>query len=142
MMQLIKESLDALGVKHKDGPTGEDERGEILRLRIGGHDKRRITFKGWVELENFRYGETDGSFCLMTRDVVGLVSSSISEFELTAIGKSYFVAPAVESTGSVTSRGSSCAPQMTTSRFSWVGKAAITTEMCLINALPLYTMLY
>ncbi|OJA13780.1 hypothetical protein AZE42_07455 [Rhizopogon vesiculosus] len=74
MMQLIKESLDALGVKHKDGPTGEDERGEIYRLRIGGHDKRRITFKGWIELENFRYAETDGSFCLMTRDAGNPIS--------------------------------------------------------------------
>lgn len=74
MMQLIKESLDAVGVKHKDGPTAEDERGEILRLRIGGHDKRRITFKGWVELEKFHYAETDGSFCLMTRDVGNPIS--------------------------------------------------------------------
>ncbi|KAG1730390.1 kinase-like domain-containing protein [Suillus paluster] len=74
MMQLIKESLSALGVKHKDGPTGEDEGGEVLRLRVGGYDKRRITFKGWVELENFRYAETDGSFCLMTRDVGNPIS--------------------------------------------------------------------
>lgn len=74
MMELIKESLTALGVKHKDGPTGEDERGEILRLRVGGYDKRRITYKGWVELENFRYAETDGSFCLMTRDVGNPIS--------------------------------------------------------------------
>jgi serine/threonine-protein kinase Chk1 len=83
MMQLIKESLDAVGVKYKDGRTAEDERGEILRLRIGGHDKRRITFKGWVELENFRYAETDGSFCLMTRDVVGLFPLSTPGSELT-----------------------------------------------------------
>jgi serine/threonine-protein kinase Chk1 len=82
MMQLIKESLTALDVKHKDGPTGEDERGEILRLRIGGFDKRKIAFKGWVELENFRYAETDGSFCLMTRDVVGFVSFSVFQCEL------------------------------------------------------------
>ncbi|KAG0696764.1 kinase-like domain-containing protein [Suillus ampliporus] len=74
MMQLIKESLSTLDVKHKDGPTGEDERGEVLRLRVGGYDKRRITFKGWVELENFRYAETDGSFCLMTRDVGNPIS--------------------------------------------------------------------
>lgn len=74
MMQLIKESLTALGVKHKDGPTGEDERGEILRLRVGGYDKRNIAFKGWVELENFRYAETDGSFCLMTRDLGNPIS--------------------------------------------------------------------
>lgn len=74
MMQLIKESLTALDVKHRDGPTGEDERGEILRLRIGGFDKRKIAFKGWVELENFRYAETDGSFCLMTRDVGNPIS--------------------------------------------------------------------
>ncbi|KAG1719656.1 kinase-like domain-containing protein [Suillus lakei] len=74
MMQLIKESLTALDVKHKDGPTDEDERGEILRLRVGGCDKRKIAFKGWVELENFRYAETDGSFCLMTRDVGNPIS--------------------------------------------------------------------
>jgi serine/threonine-protein kinase Chk1 len=82
MMQLIKESLTALGVKHRDGPTGEDEQGEILRLRVGGCDKRNIAFKGWVELENFRYAETDGSFCLMTRDVVCFVSFFVSECEL------------------------------------------------------------
>lgn len=74
MMQLIKESLTALGVKHKDGPTGEDERGEILRLRVGGYDKRNTAFRGWVELENFRYAETDGCFCLMTRDVGNPIS--------------------------------------------------------------------
>ncbi|KAG1726483.1 hypothetical protein EDB19DRAFT_1643463, partial [Suillus lakei] len=41
----------------------------IHRLRVGGCDKRKIACKGWVELENFRYAETDGSFYLMTRDV-------------------------------------------------------------------------
>lgn len=89
MMQLIKESLTALGVKHKDGPTGEDEGGEILRLRVGGYDKRNIAFKGWVELENFRYAETDGSFCLMTRDVGNPISWR-------QLWKSLILSPAVD----------------------------------------------
>ncbi|KAG2047184.1 Pkinase-domain-containing protein [Suillus hirtellus] len=89
MMQLIKESLTALGVKYKDGPTGEDERGEILRLRVGGYDKRNIAFKGWVELENFSYAETDGSFCLMTRDLGNPISWR-------QLWKSLILSPAVD----------------------------------------------
>ncbi|KAI0073808.1 Pkinase-domain-containing protein [Panus rudis PR-1116 ss-1] len=74
LLPLIEEALDDLGVKHnppeflpsKDA-SGEDDKGRI-QMRIGGFDKRRLMFKGYVKLENFEYGNYKGTFCLMHRD--------------------------------------------------------------------------
>ncbi|KAI0916514.1 hypothetical protein AcV5_002985 [Taiwanofungus camphoratus] len=70
LMSLIQESLTELGVKWK--PPMEVDEGEgtekFFRMRIGGHDKRRVMFKGWVVLEHFSYAEHKGSFCVMQRD--------------------------------------------------------------------------
>lgn len=55
--------------KLKEGGTNDP----ILRLRVGGYDRRKVMFKGWVELENFRYADAEGSFCIMQRDDVSLL---------------------------------------------------------------------
>ncbi|KAF8190055.1 kinase-like domain-containing protein [Pholiota molesta] len=66
---LIHESLEALGVKCKPAPPIADgPSGERHRLRIGGWDKRRQMFKGWVDVERFAYRGAEGSFCVMRRD--------------------------------------------------------------------------
>ncbi|KZP04235.1 Pkinase-domain-containing protein [Athelia psychrophila] len=62
---LAKGSLEQLGVKCKMGPAME---GGAQRLRVGGYDRRKVMFKGWVEIERFAYGGTEGSFCMMQRD--------------------------------------------------------------------------
>lgn len=49
---------------------GGGDGGLQYRLRIGGFDKRKVMFKGWVEVEPFEYRGSDGSFCVMQRDEV------------------------------------------------------------------------
>lgn len=44
----------------------------------GGLDERKEGFKGWVEVEAFRWSGGEGSFCVMRRDKVGSLSFSIS----------------------------------------------------------------
>lgn len=40
---------------------------------MGGYDKRKIVYKGWIELETFsRTKHASGAFCVMQRDVVRL----------------------------------------------------------------------
>lgn len=71
LINLIQEALsqfEEFGVKYKDPVADTDEDGPILRMRIGGHDRRKLMFKGTVELENFSYGGITGSFCIMHRD--------------------------------------------------------------------------
>ena len=72
-MALIKESLEGLGVKCKLSIKDADT--SILRLRIGGYDRRKVMFKGWVDVECFRYSGTEGSFCMMQRDEVSALNS-------------------------------------------------------------------
>ncbi|TDL20604.1 CAMK/CAMKL/CHK1 protein kinase [Rickenella mellea] len=66
LMPLIMQSLQNLGVKCKaaEQPPGSHS----LRLRVGGFDRRKEMFKGWVEVENFSYRGDEGSFCVMQRD--------------------------------------------------------------------------
>ncbi|KAF9239876.1 kinase-like domain-containing protein [Melanogaster broomeanus] len=68
LIDLIKESLDSFGVKYKDAPAVEGQ-GVAFRLRVGGYDKRKIMYKGWVEVENYSHPEFSGAFCIMQRDV-------------------------------------------------------------------------
>ena len=73
MMKLIHESLLNFNVKCRasDPATpGAETSGAQLRLRIGGMDRRKVRFKGWVNVENFVYGDVRGSFVLMQRDEV------------------------------------------------------------------------
>jgi serine/threonine-protein kinase Chk1 len=79
-MSLIKESLEGLGVKcklnTKDTDTGNIS---IWRLRVGGYDRRKVMFKGWVEIELFGYSGKEGSFCIMQRDEVYVPSGRVDE---------------------------------------------------------------
>ena len=77
-MQLIQEALTDLGVKHKppvvaqsqaSGDQGSHEP-VLLKMRIGGFDKRKLMFKGMIELEDFEYAGHSGTFCVMHRDQV------------------------------------------------------------------------
>ena len=67
LLPIIQESLEAMNVRCKAAPS---EPGAPLRLRIGGYDKRKIMFKGWVTVEKFVYGGNEWTFCVMQRDVV------------------------------------------------------------------------
>ncbi|KAF9647634.1 Pkinase-domain-containing protein [Thelephora ganbajun] len=67
MMKLIHESLLSFNVKCR--ASDPVSRGTIisdvqLRLRIGGMDRRKVRFKGWVTVENFVYGDAEGSFVI------------------------------------------------------------------------------
>ena len=82
MIEIIQESLEALNVKCKLSPlpeAAEDQKQEnsrangVIKLRIGGFDRRKQKFKGWVEVEKFSYRGITGSFCLMKRDEVGFL---------------------------------------------------------------------
>ncbi|OSX62299.1 hypothetical protein POSPLADRAFT_1046659 [Postia placenta MAD-698-R-SB12] len=74
LLPLIQEALTDLGVKWKEavevelGTTRDGVEDIMLRMRIGGHDPRRLLFKGWVELEDFSYAGKEGGFCVMLRD--------------------------------------------------------------------------
>jgi serine/threonine-protein kinase Chk1 len=94
LRECIVAALGALGVKHKDAPPAEaaayaddasaeaagdagDAGTGALRLRVGGLDARRETFKGWIEIEPYvhrRGGDgaqgAQGSFCVLRREVV------------------------------------------------------------------------
>ncbi|PCH37133.1 CHK1 protein kinase [Wolfiporia cocos MD-104 SS10] len=83
LLPLIQDALTELKVKWKpavavdlnSGDDGETNNGDgdkfkekLIRMRIGGYDRRRLLFKGWVELEHFTYNGTEGTFCVMQRD--------------------------------------------------------------------------
>lgn len=73
MMRLIHESLLSFNVKCRASdpvPRDADNSDVQLRLRIGGMDKRKVRFKGWVTVENFVCGDVEGSFIVMQRDEV------------------------------------------------------------------------
>jgi serine/threonine-protein kinase CHEK1 len=70
-MSLVKESLEGLGVKCKlSAKDADTENINVRRLRVGGYDRRKVMFKGWVEIERFGYSGKEGSFCIMQRDEV------------------------------------------------------------------------
>jgi serine/threonine-protein kinase Chk1 len=71
---MIHETLAGFGVQCKvaSGPN-EGLSAEPYKLRVGGHDKRRMAFKGWVSAEHFvrRDRHLEGSFIVLKRDEVG-----------------------------------------------------------------------
>lgn len=69
LMSLIVEAVTQLGVKSKQG-SPDEANPERLRLRVGGYDRRREMFKGWIEVEPFVHQGSKGSFCIMSRDQV------------------------------------------------------------------------
>lgn len=86
MMKLIHESLLSFNVKCRasDHVSRDAETPDLqLRLRIGGMDRRKVRFKGWVTVENFVYGGVQGSFVVMQRDEViisTLTDDIVSEY--------------------------------------------------------------
>ena len=66
MFKLVVRSLSAMGLKCR--ATEEESRSN--KVRIAGQDDRKEVFKGWVEVEAFRWSGGDGSFCVMRRDKV------------------------------------------------------------------------
>ena len=73
MMKLIHESLLSFNVKCRASDPafrGADKSDVQLRLRVGGMDRRKVRFKGWVTVEDFVYGDVEGSFVVMQRDEV------------------------------------------------------------------------
>ena len=73
MMKLIRESLLSFNVKCRESDPITRSAGASdtqLRLRIGGMDRRKVRFKGWVTVENFVYDGAQGSFVVMQRDEV------------------------------------------------------------------------
>ncbi|KAF8514984.1 kinase-like domain-containing protein [Gautieria morchelliformis] len=71
LMDHILVALQTLGVKFQVRDAEADERGkEFRKTKIGGYDKRKERFTGYVEIENFSWsgGEYHGSFCVMRRE--------------------------------------------------------------------------
>ncbi|KAJ7017039.1 kinase-like domain-containing protein [Mycena alexandri] len=64
LMPLVQSGLSSLGVTCREAPPSSS----ALRLRIGGQDARKETFRGWVEVEPFEYHGSHGSFCVMQKD--------------------------------------------------------------------------
>ncbi|KAJ7725700.1 kinase-like domain-containing protein [Mycena metata] len=64
LMPLVQGGLSSLGVTCREAPPSSS----ALRLRIGGQDARKETFRGWVEVESFEYHGSHGSFCIMQKD--------------------------------------------------------------------------
>lgn len=82
-LPLLIQALENQGVKAKraadivPNPTSSGvQPAPTIRLRIGGHDARKLMFKGWVELEPYadRRSGFEGCFCLMKRDVGSPIS--------------------------------------------------------------------
>ncbi|KII86236.1 hypothetical protein PLICRDRAFT_43812 [Plicaturopsis crispa FD-325 SS-3] len=84
LLPLVQASLESLGVKTKlsphattsgsphattsGSPHADSDQIEVARVRVGGYDRRRVMFKGWVELERFSYRGSEGCFCVLSRD--------------------------------------------------------------------------
>ncbi|KAF9788272.1 kinase-like domain-containing protein [Thelephora terrestris] len=71
MMKLIHGGLLSFNVKCRasDPVTRDTETPDVqFRIRIGGMDRRKVRFKGWVTIESFAYGNVQGSFVVMQRD--------------------------------------------------------------------------
>jgi serine/threonine-protein kinase CHEK1 len=71
MLPMITEALTDLRVKWKVSEQKRENDGVARwKLRIGGFDKRKLMFKGTVELEEFENDDHKGTFCVMHRDQV------------------------------------------------------------------------
>ncbi|KAI0339190.1 Pkinase-domain-containing protein [Trametopsis cervina] len=90
LLPLITESLTDLNVKWKLSEPKRDTDGVTRwRMRIGGFDKRKLMFKGTVELEEFENEDHKGTFCMMNRDQGNPISWR-------TLWKTLIMAPAVE----------------------------------------------
>lgn len=116
MTPLIRQTLEGFGVRCKSGDEarGYDDNGAgMLRVRVGGKDRRKIVFKGWVQVENFTYAGREGSFCVMDRDDVCQIPHSkftmcggfLTDACGRLLGKPHIVATAMESIDRVSGCG-------------------------------------
>ncbi|KAG7086230.1 hypothetical protein E1B28_002201 [Marasmius oreades] len=71
LLELVAESLKTLGVEYRKPKSNPEGR---FRLRIGGYDRRKEMFKGWVEVENFTFRSYEGSYVVMQRDLGNPIS--------------------------------------------------------------------
>jgi hypothetical protein len=102
MMKLIHESLLGFNVKCRasDPITRDTETPDVqFRLRIGGMDRRKVRFKGWVTIENFAYGDVQGSFVVMQRDevIISALTDDIASQHCRIPGFTAVLATVVES---------------------------------------------
>ena len=71
LMSQILIVLEIFGVKYqvRDSEDGEGV-SDFIKAKIGGYDKRKERFTGYVEIENFSWsgGECHGSICVMRRE--------------------------------------------------------------------------
>jgi hypothetical protein len=93
----------------------ENSRDGCLRLRVGGFDRRKVMFKGWVDVECFSSRGHEGSFCVMRRDVVRrrlLVWILLGLIFMINTGQPNIVATALESSDHVSHSRASCVSQV------------------------------
>ncbi|KAE9394336.1 CAMK/CAMKL/CHK1 protein kinase [Gymnopus androsaceus JB14] len=67
LMPIVKETLEGSETTCKETPQDDSGSG-VRKMRVGGYDKRKLAFKGWVEIEHFSYRGMQGSFVVMQRD--------------------------------------------------------------------------
>lgn len=68
LIPLLRTALSALHVKSEERQSTNEEGEPRMRLRIGGYDKRKVVFRGWVDAEGFERGGYEGSLVVMARD--------------------------------------------------------------------------
>jgi len=73
---MILETLVVFNVQCKATSSSIGGSATEYRLRIGGHDRRQMIFKGWVIIEKFIYkdSQVEGSFVVMKRDEVSKIT--------------------------------------------------------------------
>ncbi|KAH7870246.1 kinase-like domain-containing protein [Lentinula edodes] len=70
LVPIMKEALVDLGISYKESFQGGDYETGIngeWKLEIKGRDAQKMSFSGWIEMENFMHEEIKGSFCIMSR---------------------------------------------------------------------------
>ncbi|KIY43505.1 CAMK/CAMKL/CHK1 protein kinase [Fistulina hepatica ATCC 64428] len=74
LLPVVHNALLSLSVKCKVANNGDGSQNAPFRIRVGGYDRRREMFKGWVLIERFTYHGAIGSFCIMQRDEGSAIS--------------------------------------------------------------------
>ena len=117
-MKLIHESLLGFNIKCRasDPATLGTATSDVqLRLRIGGLDRRKVRFKGWITVENFVYGDVEGSFVVMQRDevIVSLLTHAVASEWYQIPGFTIVLATVVESINRAQRHLSTCFKEIT-----------------------------
>lgn len=109
LLPLIEEALTDQKIKYKKLEPKRDGEMTRLRIRVGGFDKRKLVFKGTIELEEFEHDDFHGTFCVMNREKVRQALPSLRNLLMRArravqgnpiswrqVWKSLIVSPVVE----------------------------------------------